>query len=722
MRYAFILFASVLVVFLFHSAFAEQPKDFAMRLSREIISKSDGKTETRIRWDNVPNSIEIAIYKKKMTASVWEQIGQVDSVAIKKNINFWTVDDDPAEYMIQRLQKPAAPWAIATNVQNDTVRQFMATGYIAIGKDNAIPDRRGTVLLIADSAVAGRISPKLARLEQDLKSEWWKTIRIVVPRTEKFDGEAVKKVKNLITQVYATEKNNLKSVLLIGRVAVPYSGLIRPDGHPDHLGAWTADAYYGDMDGVWTDATVNDATSASRPANRNIPGDGKFDQSIIPSDIELAVGRVDFYDMPAFRDTLKHKTLFDSEIALLERYFDKNHAFRSGGSLTIPNRALIDDNFGSYSPEMFASAGWRLAAVCDKDSIRAGKALVELKDKSYMWFYGCGGGSYTSCGGVATSSDFAKQPINAAFTSLFGSYFGDWDYTDNIMRALIATDGQTLTCAWSGRPQWYFHRMGLGTTIGDAFLMAVNNSANDAPYYPNVYYTQNFSSGVIYESGKRGTHIALIGDPTLRMAMGGIPDGSKLTVSQPGTYTRLEWQPNTDSAIEYIIYRTDSAGKRKLLTAEPLQKKSFYNDSSVTRGNYRYAVYNVKRRFSPSAEYYDANGIPFEAEFIVTGVEEKSNAVAGLSLECSPVPITTAANFNVKLPLCASSVTFRISDVSGAETVRFETYFNAQSSDGLEFTWNLRSASGKRVAPGVYFVSVSGCGSTISRPIIIVSE
>ncbi|GAB1429881.1 hypothetical protein MASR2M18_07140 [Ignavibacteria bacterium] len=722
MRYAFVFFTSVLGAFFIYSASAEQPKDFAMRLSREIISKGGGKSELRIRWDNVPNTVEIAVYRKKPNVLVWEQIGQIDSNGVKQNINSWAVEDEPAEYMTQRLVKPAAPWAIATNVQNDTVRQFMATGYIAIGYDKTIPDECGTIALIVDSEVAPRIAAKLDRLERDLKSEWWKTIRIIVPRTEKFDGAAVKKVKNLITQLYATEKNNLKSVLLIGRVAVPYSGLIRPDGHPDHLGAWTADAYYGDMDGIWTDATVNDATSASRPANRNIPSDGKFDQSTIPSDIDLAVGRVDFYDMPAFRDTLKHKTLFDSEIALLERYFDKNHAFRAGGSLTVPRRALVDDNFGSYSPEMFASAGWRLAAVCEKDSIRAGKALATLKDKSYMWFYGCGGGSYTSCGGVATSSDFAKQPINAAFTSLFGSYFGDWDYTDNIMRALIAADGQTLTCAWSGRPQWYFHRMGLGATIGDAFLMAINNSANDAPYYPNVYYTQNFSGGIIYETGKRGTHIALIGDPTLRMNMGGIPDGGKLTVTQPGTYTRLEWQPAVDSDVEYIVYRTDSTGNRKLLTAEPLQKTAFYNDSGVTRGRYIYSVYNVKRRFSPSAEYYDANGIPFEAEFNVTGVDEKSNAVAGISLECSPVPITTAANFNVKLPLCASSVTFRISDVSGAETARFETYFNAQPPDGLKFTWDLRSASGKRVAAGVYFVSVSGCGSTVSRPIIIVSE
>jgi hypothetical protein len=61
-----------------------------------------------------------------------------------------------------------------------------------------------------------------------------------------------------------------------GHVPVPYSGNFNLDGHDYHFGAWPADVFYGDMDGVWTDSSVTQ-TIASDPRNWNVPGDGKFD-------------------------------------------------------------------------------------------------------------------------------------------------------------------------------------------------------------------------------------------------------------------------------------------------------------------------------------------------------------------------------------------------------------------------------------------------------------
>jgi hypothetical protein len=88
-------------------------------------------------------------------------------------------------------------------------------------------------------------------------------------------------------------------VFLLGRIRVPYSGDIYPDGHPDHEGAWPADVYYADMNGAWTDNAVN-VTVANDERHRNVPEDGKFDQSVLPTDVELQIGRVDFANMPAF--------------------------------------------------------------------------------------------------------------------------------------------------------------------------------------------------------------------------------------------------------------------------------------------------------------------------------------------------------------------------------------------------------------------------------------
>lgn len=84
------------------------------------------------------------------------------------------------------------------------------------------------------------------------------------------------------------------------------------------MGAWPADVYYGDVDGIWTDVSVN-STTASPARTQNAPGDGKFDQSVVPGNVELQVGRVDFNGMPSFTLT---------EQQLLQNYLNKNHEYR----------------------------------------------------------------------------------------------------------------------------------------------------------------------------------------------------------------------------------------------------------------------------------------------------------------------------------------------------------------------------------------------------------
>jgi len=75
----------------------------------------------------------------------------------------------------------------------------------------------------------------------------------------------------------------------MGNIIVPHSGNVQPDGHSNHRGAWPADVYYGDMDGVWTDETVNNTASIQYPHVFNVPGDGNFDQDVIPGELELSV-------------------------------------------------------------------------------------------------------------------------------------------------------------------------------------------------------------------------------------------------------------------------------------------------------------------------------------------------------------------------------------------------------------------------------------------------
>jgi len=89
-----------------------------------------------------------------------------------------------------------------------------------------------------------------------------------------------------------------------------------------------------------------------------------------------------------------------------------------------------------------------------------------MKNESYLWSCGSGPGSYTSCSGIGNTAKFVSTPVKSVFTMLTGSYFGDWDCEDNLLRAALASDSYILTNCWGNIPQWHFHHMALGENIG----------------------------------------------------------------------------------------------------------------------------------------------------------------------------------------------------------------------------------------------------------------
>ncbi len=296
-------------------------------------------------------------------------------------------------------------------------------GYLATGIAIPLVEDRGKVILVVDATMAAPLATELTRLQQDLAGDGWTVLRHDVSRTA-----TVPSVKALVKADYDADPTRVKSVFLFGHVPVPYSGSLAPDGHPDHVGAWPADLYYGEMDGVWTDTQT--LTGTGRQSN--VPGDGKFDQSYAPSGtVELAVGRVDLANMPAFAPK--------TEVDLLRQYLNKDHGFRVK-AWTLPARGLIDDNFGAFGGEAFASTGWRaFSAFFGPANVFALDWFGTLAANGYLWAYGCGGGNYTGAGGVGSTSNFAATDTKTAFTFLFGSYFGDWDVSNNFLRAPLAT-------------------------------------------------------------------------------------------------------------------------------------------------------------------------------------------------------------------------------------------------------------------------------------------
>jgi autotransporter-associated beta strand protein len=456
-----------------------------------------------------------------------------------------------------------------------------ATSDITAAIRAPLVDDHGTVVLVVDATMVASLADEIARLEDDLVGDGWKVIRHDVPRHHVDQAgwkAAVVAVRNLIIADRAADPA-VNSVLLLGHVPVPYSGQIAPDGHtPDHYGAWPADAHYGDLDGTWTDTTVN-TTAPNRTENDNIPGDGKFDQSNVPSTVELAVGRIDLARMGVFGL---------SEAALLRRHLDRHHAFRHK-AVAPARRGLIDDNFGAFGGEAFAASGWgSYAALVGHANVSAQDYLTTLAGNDYLLAYGCGGGSLTSAGGVGTSTQYAATNAKAVHTLLFGSYFGDWDSQNNFLRAPLAADGWGLTCAWAGRPSWSLQSMAVGDPIGASLLAVQNTSSHWAA---------------------RSVHVALMGDPTLRLHAAA-PPGSA-TASVVGADVAVAWSASPDvgmgSGEGYHVYRgTSRLGPFTRLTPIPVTALA-YTDVSAAAGACRYLVRAVALETSGTATYLNAS-------------------------------------------------------------------------------------------------------------------
>ena len=393
---------------------------------------------------------------------------QVNPAQITLN---WIGNVTSSQYQVFRKLKSSLTWITAIANLNGTTNQYIdnavsvginyeykiarsGAGYVGYGYVNSgirVPEieNRGKLILMVDSSFILPLANELSRFIKDVEGDGWEVIRHNVLRTG-----SVTHVKNLILNDYAIDSTNIKALFLFGHIPVPYSGNINPDGHPDHLGAWPADVYYGDVDGIWTDVSVN-STTASPARTQNVPGDGKFDQSIVPGNVELQVGRVDFNGMPSFTLT---------EQQLLQNYLNKNHEYRK--KIFAPNKqAVIDDNFGYFNSEAFAASGYKnFAPLVGSSNIFVADYFTSLTANSYLWSYGCGGGTYNSAGGIGTTANFASANLKGVFTMIFGSYFGDWDSQDNFLKAPLA-QGKVLTNVWSGRPHYQFHHMGLGENI-----------------------------------------------------------------------------------------------------------------------------------------------------------------------------------------------------------------------------------------------------------------
>lgn len=540
------------ILLLFNSALAQPPVDYTVRIEGDV---QVSPAQITLKWETTTDTGKVFISRKAKTANAWTSIDTLPSTTttyidnrVSAGIGY--------EYKITK-QDPTNP-----------------IGYIYSGIELPAVHNRGAVILLVDNTFSSSCSTEIQTLMKDLSGDGWEVIRKDYPRTE-----TVVNIKSYISNIKQSN-TDIQAVFILGHLAVPYSGSLNPDGHANHKGAWPADAYYGETDSTWDDIAVNNTTSANS-LNHNIPGDGKYDASYFPTEIELQVGRVDFYDMPAFGKT---------EDELMKSYLNKLHNYKTG-QLTIVKRGLVDDNFKGYA-EKFGSNAWRnFAPLVGINNIEEKDLTTTLNTDFYQWAFGCGGGTYTSCGGVGSTSDFASNKMNNIFMMLFGSYFGDWNYKNNILRAPMCSEDPSLASFWGGRPNWHLHHMAMGENIGYSVRVTQNNST--------VYYTP-------VPGLNRTVNIGFLGDPTLRTDY--TPQLMPITLNNiPNAGAMISWTASSDPSVKgYFVYRAKSEfGKYELRS--PLLSTTTYTDSFGAEGTYWYMVRSVKLQESPSGTYYDLN-------------------------------------------------------------------------------------------------------------------
>jgi hypothetical protein len=484
--------------------------------------------------------------------------------------------------------------------------RWQSAGFLRAGLELSLVEDRGQIALVVEGAIQASLSAEIARLEEDLRGDGWIPVRVLVQR-----GSSPPEVKETIKALYRAAPDRLRQVLLLGHVPVAYSGNIAPDHHrrptgngrtPTHQGAWPADIYYGDMVGTWTDTTVDTRNNEFPPTdslNVNIPGDGKFDQEAATTDekrprgahslapqrrgqIALAIGRVDLSELPAFSPR--------SEIDLLRAYLDKDHRFRQR-QLVGERFAVVDDHFPIRTdaklgrdevPESKAVAAYSVAsALFGSAAVKRGGWLDLLGAHPALFAYASGPGHHTSIEGVATTTDLAEKDPKVMFSVVWGSFFGDWEHRDNFLRAQLATSAG-LTSAWGSDP-WLFHPLALGATVGECVVLTEQSSPR--------------------------SHLALMGDPSLRMFVVAPPTGA--VAAWAGRGVSLRWGPSPDAVLGYHVYRADDPVQPVRRLTDRLLAHTTFTDAGPVPAGARYLVRAVKLEVTASGSFYNPSQAAF---------------------------------------------------------------------------------------------------------------
>jgi hypothetical protein len=475
--------------------------------------------------------------------------------------------------------------------------------YINAGVNIPLRDQRGKVILLVERGITNALDAELSTLVDDLRGDGYKVYRHEVAAVDVSNGApwftAVTNTKGMIVADYNTDPSSDWTIFIVGHVPIPYAGDSSPGFHSDNVGAHPADWYYADTNAAaWTDSMVNNKTSDWADAH-NVPGDGKFDQSQLPSVPEMRLGRIDLRNMPAFGMT---------EVELLRQYLNRNHQWRHK-QFTVRDRALVGTN-SSVTVPPYEVYGSYSALFGNGTNYDVGNWLTTATNAAncYLMASSHGNGSYTTDLLLGSTTDFAASSLYSVFNSMYGSYYGDWDsamHPNDVMLAPLCTTGYTLGLYYREQ-QVNMNPSSMGEPYADDIWSAAANwfAAPSAQYIQVGYW---YTNGSTYLNPQRlANYTQYFGDPTLRIRQVAPPADVLVNVS--GSDIVLTWTAAADTGIAgYHVYRAPMADQNGFIRLTTNPTTSPYTNADAASMAYMYMVRTVKLEQSASRSYYNGS-------------------------------------------------------------------------------------------------------------------
>ncbi|MEY3965294.1 MAG: hypothetical protein RL263_463, partial [Bacteroidota bacterium] len=183
----------------------------AREVGVEIKANLNSSKHIELKWLQQSGSTRYQVFTKNSSNSGWDRLADLSGTD--------TVFTDTSYRLGSRKE-----YRVARTSSNYT--GFDGNGYIVAGFDVPPNESLGRVLLLIENKYKTTASPEIKKYIHQIQNEGYLVDTHYVATTENPPA-----VKSWIYNQWQKDTTIPTSIFLLGRIPVPYSGNMRPDGH-----------------------------------------------------------------------------------------------------------------------------------------------------------------------------------------------------------------------------------------------------------------------------------------------------------------------------------------------------------------------------------------------------------------------------------------------------------------------------------------------------------